>query len=128
MSQVRRVVVTGMGAITPVGNDLQTLWSNLTGGVSGIGPITHFDAAAYDCRFAGEVRGFEPVKYFKTPKDVRRSDRFAQPRRGVARDEDAGLPDRRAIRELGSDRKRHWRTEDDGDQHTDPGAGRPRCS
>jgi 3-oxoacyl-[acyl-carrier-protein] synthase II len=67
-----------MGAITPVGNDLQTLWSNLTGGVSGIGPITHFDAAAYDCRFAGEVRDFEPVKYFKTPKDVRRSDRFTQ--------------------------------------------------
>lgn len=67
-----------MGAITPLGNDLPTLWSNLTTGVSGIGPITHFDAAAYDCRFAGEVRDFEAVKYFKTPKEVRRSDRFTQ--------------------------------------------------
>jgi 3-oxoacyl-[acyl-carrier-protein] synthase II len=61
--------------------------------VSGIGPITHFDVAAYDCRFAGEVRDFEPVKYFKTPKDVRRSDRFTQLAVAAAKCamEDAGL-------------------------------------
>src|SRR5215207_6718383 len=93
MSQMRRVVVTGMGVITPAGNDLQTFWSNLTGGVSGIGPITHFDVAAYDCRFAGEVRNFEAVKYFKAPKDVRRSDRFTQLAVAAAKCamEDAGL-------------------------------------
>ncbi len=78
MSHPRRVVITGMGVITPVGLDLATFWQNLSHGVSGIGPITQFDASAYDCRFAGEVRDFEPVKYFKTPKDVRRSDRFTQ--------------------------------------------------
>ncbi len=79
--------------MTPVGNDLQTFWSNLTAGVSGIGPITHFDVSAYDCRFAGEVRDFEPVKYFKTPKDVRRSDRFTQLAVAAAKCamEDAGI-------------------------------------
>jgi 3-oxoacyl-[acyl-carrier-protein] synthase II len=65
-----------MGVVTPVGNDLQSFWQNLTGGVSGIGLITHFDVSAYDCKIAGEVRDFEAVKHFKTPKDVRRTDRF----------------------------------------------------
>jgi len=67
----RRVVITGMGVVTPVGNDVNTFWNNLIAGVSGIGPITQFDATAFDCRIAGEVRGFEAVKAFKTPKDVR---------------------------------------------------------
>jgi len=67
-----------MGVITPVGNDLETFWQNLTAGRSGIGPITHFDASAYDCRFAGEVRDFDPVTFFKAPKDVRRTDRYTQ--------------------------------------------------
>ncbi len=74
----RRVVITGMGVITPVGNDLQTFWNNLTNGVSGVGAITHFDAAAFACRIAGEVRDFDAVSFFKTPKDVRRADRFVQ--------------------------------------------------
>jgi 3-oxoacyl-[acyl-carrier-protein] synthase II len=65
-----------MGVVTPVGNDLQTFWGNLTHGVSGIGPITHFDVSAYKCRIAGEVRGFNAVEHFKTPKDVNRTDRF----------------------------------------------------
>jgi len=76
MIHPRRVVVTGMGVVTPVGSDLQTFWSNLTAGVSGIGPITHFDVTDYRCRIAGEVRGFVPVEHFKTPKDVNRTDRF----------------------------------------------------
>ena len=82
-----------MGVITPIGLDLDTFWENLVNGVSGIGPITAFDASAYDCRFAGEVRDFEPVKYFKTPKDVRRSDRFTQLAVAAAKCamEDAGL-------------------------------------
>jgi len=82
-----------MGVITPVGNDVDTFWQNLTAGHSGIGPITHFDASLYDCRIAGEVRGFEPLAYFKTPKDVRRTDRFTQLAVAAAKNAmaDAGL-------------------------------------
>src|SRR6478672_654108 len=72
----RRVVITGMGVITPIGKDLDTFWGNLKNGVSGIGPITAFDTTAYDCRIAGEVRDFEPKNYFNNPKDVRRTDRY----------------------------------------------------
>jgi 3-oxoacyl-[acyl-carrier-protein] synthase II len=67
-----------MGAITPVGNDLPTFWHSLTHGISGIGRVTAFDISGYDCQIAGEVRGFEPTKYFKNPKDVRRADRYSQ--------------------------------------------------
>jgi len=74
----RRVVITGMGAITPVGNDVETFWANLKNGVSGIRRIESFDTSAYDCRIAGEVRDFDPKLFFKNPKDVRRTDRFAQ--------------------------------------------------
>jgi len=78
MSQQRRVVITGMGAITPVGNDLNTIWHSLTHGVSGIGRVTNFDITGYESQIAGEVRNFEPVKYFKNAKDVRRADRYSQ--------------------------------------------------
>jgi 3-oxoacyl-[acyl-carrier-protein] synthase II len=74
----RRVVITGMGVVTPVGNDLETFWSNLKNGVSGIRLIESFDTSAYDCRIGGEVREFDPKPFFKNPKDVRRTDRFAQ--------------------------------------------------
>jgi 3-oxoacyl-[acyl-carrier-protein] synthase II len=78
MPSERRVVITGLGVITPVGIDLQTFWTNLTTGVSGIGPITAFDSAEYDCRIAGEVKNFEPGLYFKNAKDIRRTDRYTQ--------------------------------------------------
>src|SRR5437773_9606386 len=78
MNNNRRVVITGMGAITPLGNDVETFWSNLKDGVSGIHTIESFDTSAYDCRIGGEVRGFDPKTVFKNPKDVRRTDRFAQ--------------------------------------------------
>jgi 3-oxoacyl-[acyl-carrier-protein] synthase II len=78
MNNNRRVVITGMGAITPLGNDLETFWSNLKNGVSGIHTIESFDTSAYDCHIGGEVRGFDPKTVFKNPKDVRRTDRFAQ--------------------------------------------------
>ncbi|MDQ2866903.1 MAG: beta-ketoacyl-ACP synthase II [Verrucomicrobiota bacterium] len=74
----RRVVISGIGVVTPIGNELETFWSNLKNGVSGIGAITAFDVAAYDCRIGGEVRNFDPKPFFKNPKDVRRTDRFAQ--------------------------------------------------
>jgi len=78
MNNNRRVVITGMGAITPLGNDVETFWSNLKKGISGIHKIESFDTSAYDCRIGGEVHGFDPKTVFKNPKDVRRTDRFAQ--------------------------------------------------
>src|SRR5467141_4326570 len=78
MNNDRRVVITGLGAITPLGNDVETFWSNLKNGVSGIRKIQSFDTSAYDCKIGGEVRGFDPKAFFKNPKDVRRTDRFAQ--------------------------------------------------
>ena len=82
-----------MGVITPVGNDLQTFWTNLVNGVSGIGPITHFDVSTFDCRIAGEVRNFEAVNYFKDKKGPKRSDRFVHLAVGAAKlaMEDAGF-------------------------------------
>jgi len=82
-----------MGVVTPVGNDVNTFWNNLIAGVSGIGPITQFNATEFDCRIAGEVRGFEAVKVFKTPKDVRRTDRFTHLVVGAAKEAmaDAGF-------------------------------------
>ena len=76
MNTDRRVVITGMGVVTPIGNDVDTFWRNLQNGVSGVGKIQAFDTSAYDCQIAGEVHGFEPKDYFKNPKDVRRADRY----------------------------------------------------
>lgn len=74
----RRVVITGLGVITPVGNDIDAFWNNLKNGVSGIERIQAFDATNYDCQIGGEIRGFEPKDFFKNPKDARRTDRFSQ--------------------------------------------------
>src|SRR3954469_5147619 len=76
MNSDRRVVITGLGVLTPVGNDLDTFWGSLQNGVSGIGLIKAFDTSAYDCRIAGELKDFDPKNYFKNPKDVRRTDRY----------------------------------------------------
>ncbi|MEM9135839.1 MAG: beta-ketoacyl-ACP synthase II [Cyanobacteria bacterium P01_F01_bin.42] len=76
-SEIKRVVVTGLGAITPVGNTLTDYWDSLMAGRSGIGPITRFDAAQHNCRIAGEVKGFDPEDYVSR-KDAKRMDRFAQ--------------------------------------------------
>lgn len=72
----RRVVITGIGAITPLGPDVPAFWEGLIHGRSGIDRVTAFDASHYDCKIAGEVRNFDPTKAFKNPKDVRRTDRF----------------------------------------------------
>ena len=74
----RRVVITGLGVITPVGNDVETFWSNLKNGVSGIHTIDAFDTTAYDCKIGGQVHDFDPKPFFKNPKDIRRTDRFTQ--------------------------------------------------
>src|SRR5437667_2575983 len=78
MNNDRRVVITGLGSITPLGNDVETFWSNLKNGVSGIRAIDAFDTAAYDCKIGGQVPNFDPKPFFKNPKDVRRTDRFTQ--------------------------------------------------
>jgi 3-oxoacyl-[acyl-carrier-protein] synthase II len=74
MSQ-RRVVITGMGIVSPIGNSLATAWDSIQAGRCGIGPITHFDATAFTTRIAGEVRDFDP-KSFLPPKDVKKMDTF----------------------------------------------------
>ncbi len=74
----RRVVITGMGAITPLGADVPTLWAGLAAGKSGIRQLQSFDTSQYDCKIGGEVLGFEPAKHFKNPKEARRTDRYAQ--------------------------------------------------
>ena len=71
----RRVVVTGLGCVTPVGNDVATSWANLLAGQSGIAGITKFDATAFACKFAGEVKGFKVEDYLNT-KEVRTMDTF----------------------------------------------------
>ncbi len=81
----RRVVITGLGVISPVGNDLKTFWRNLLAGVSGIGRTTAFDTTDYDCKIAGEVRGYNPAQFFNNPKDARRSDRYTQLMMGAAK-------------------------------------------
>ena len=73
----RRVVVTGMGAITPVGNDVAATWRAITQGVSGGAPITKFDASTFPVRFACEVKGFDPLAYLER-KEAKRADSFAQ--------------------------------------------------
>lgn len=73
----RRVVVTGAGVISPVGNDVESFWRALISGKSGIGPITSFDASAFDSKIAGEVKDFEPARYMDA-KEARRMEKFAQ--------------------------------------------------
>jgi 3-oxoacyl-[acyl-carrier-protein] synthase II len=74
----RRIVITGLGAVTPLGLDVPTTWANLIAGKSGVTPITTWDASRYDCRFAAQVVDFEPRKYFFNEKDTRRADRYSQ--------------------------------------------------
>src|SRR5689334_14799045 len=73
----RRVVVTGLGLVSPVGIGVEQSWAALVAGKSGIGPITLFDASTFPTRIAGEVKGFDPSQYMDR-KEVRRNDRFIQ--------------------------------------------------
>ncbi|HPS62487.1 MAG TPA: beta-ketoacyl synthase N-terminal-like domain-containing protein, partial [Bacteroidales bacterium] len=72
--ELRRVVVTGLGALTPIGNTVNDYWNNLLAGVNGAGPITRFDASKFKTRFACEVKNFDPEAYFDR-KEVRKYDR-----------------------------------------------------
>lgn len=75
--QLKRVVVTGIGVITPIGNNLDEYWQGLTNGVSGCGPITQFDASKFKTRIACEIKGFDPLQYMEK-KEARKLDRFTQ--------------------------------------------------
>src|SRR5947207_14589201 len=72
-----RVVITGLGAVTPLGHDVESTWAGIRAGRSGIGPITLFDPAGYDTRIAGQVRDFDPTRWMER-KEARRMDRFCQ--------------------------------------------------
>ena len=74
----RRVVVTGIGAISPLGHDLASTWEGLKEGRSGVGKIQQCDASMFPCQIAGEVLGFDPKPFYRNPKDARRSDRYTQ--------------------------------------------------
>jgi 3-oxoacyl-[acyl-carrier-protein] synthase II len=91
-SSNRRVVVTGLGILSPVGNDLASSWDGIVNGRSGIGPITHFDASTFATRIAGEVKGFDPAAWIPA-KDIKKMDPFVH--YGVATSlmaiQDAGL-------------------------------------
>ena len=71
----RRVVITGMGVISPVGNTASDAWVTILSGKSGITPITRFDASALASQIAGEVKGFDPAAYIE-PKEIKKMDRF----------------------------------------------------
>lgn len=75
-AQKRRVVVTGMGCVTPVGNDLDTTWKAILNGDSGVGEITLIDHSQFSVHFAHEVKGFDPKPFMVDPKDIKHTDRF----------------------------------------------------
>ena len=77
MDKNRRVVVTGMGAITPIGNSVEEFWSGIKEGKTGFGPITYFDTADYRCKLAAEVKDFDPTQYMDK-KSARRMEQFCQ--------------------------------------------------
>ena len=90
----RRVVVTGIGVVSPIGNDMATTWRSLLEGKSGAGPITHFDATKFPVRFAAELKGFDPLKYMDR-KEAKRADAYTQyaVAAAVQAMHDAGFPD-----------------------------------
>ena len=77
MGKNRRVVITGMGAITPIGNSVEGFWSGIKEGKTGFGPITYFDTADYRCKLAAEVKDFDPAQYMDK-KSARRMEQFCQ--------------------------------------------------
>src|SRR6266536_2621730 len=74
----RRVVVTGIGVVSPLGNDIAAFWDNLLAGKCGVEKITSFDASKFDTQIAAEVKGFDPIPAFPSSKEIRRTDRFSQ--------------------------------------------------
>ncbi|HSM20741.1 MAG TPA: beta-ketoacyl synthase N-terminal-like domain-containing protein, partial [Rubrivivax sp.] len=101
----RRVVVTGLGLVSPVGNTVAEGWARIVAGESGIGPITKFDASAFACRIAGEVSGFQVEDYIPA-KEARHMDTFIHYGMAAAVQavQDAGLPHGETLGEDGAER------------------------
>ena len=116
----RRVVITGLGAVTPLGNDMESSWENLIAGRSGAGPITQFDTTGFYVHFACEVKDFDATDFIER-KQTRRMDRFAHLIVAAARmaEQDAGLEIAKAA---GPDRRR----DRDGDRRPEGLSGLPR--
>ena len=74
----RRVVITGLGVVSALGQQMDVFWKNLLEGQCGIDRITSFDVTEYDCQIAAEIKNFDPLSSFPSAKEVRRSDRFTQ--------------------------------------------------
>lgn len=89
----RKVAITGIGVVTPVGNNLQSFWESISNGRSGAGRITCFDLEGHDCHIAAEVKDFDATPFFNKPKDIRRTDRYSQFAMAAAKMamEDSGL-------------------------------------
>jgi len=100
-NELKRVAITGLGALTPIGNDIPEYWQGLLSGRNGIGPITRFDAAAHSSRIAGEVKGFDPHDYMER-KEAKRMDRFCQ--FAVAASKQAIADSQLEINDLNADR------------------------
>src|ERR1035437_7569420 len=74
---MKRVVVTGLGALTPIGNNVEDFWNNLIAGKSGVGLITKFDTTPFKTKFAAELKGFDPLQYMEKP-EARKMDAYSQ--------------------------------------------------
>jgi 3-oxoacyl-[acyl-carrier-protein] synthase II len=74
----RRVVITGLGVVAPLGHEVESFWRNLIAGQCGVDRIAAFDAAAFDTQIAAEVKNFDPSPAFPSPKEARRTDRYTQ--------------------------------------------------
>ena len=105
---MRRVVVTGMGAVTPVGNTVEQTWENLVAGKNGIGPITRFDSSNLKVHIAAEVKDFDPLQYF-SKSDLRKNDLFTQYAVAAAEQAmaDSGIKDHIAPERLGEIGRAH---------------------
>jgi 3-oxoacyl-[acyl-carrier-protein] synthase II len=77
-SSERRVVITGLGAVTPLGNSVDVFWNNLVAGQCGVDKITSWDASPFDTQIAAQVKDFDPLPAFPSPKEIRRTDRYSQ--------------------------------------------------
>ncbi len=89
----RRVVLTGIGVLTSLGQDIETFWKNILAGRPGVSSISSFDVSPYDCKIAAEIKDFDATPFFKVPKDIRRCDRYTQLAMAGAKSavKDAGL-------------------------------------
>src|SRR6478736_9243491 len=77
-SKERRVVITGLGIVAPIGNSVDVFWNNLIAGQCGVDKITSFDASPFDTQIAAQVKAFDPAPAFPSPKEIRRTDRYSQ--------------------------------------------------